>query len=154
MGHDILVLEGRSGLALPVDRAALEQFGEEIQRAKIAALRAAELLSAAGRGHDAATAAAAAIRVDPYCEAAYRVGMRALGSLGVGTGFAMAAKLAHPKKEVLCYYGDGSFGMNVQDAVDFPRVHHQWQPDRLSLERGISPEDAERLAEVAFAAAR
>ena len=32
----------------------------------------------------------------------------ALGSLGVGTGFALAAKLAHPKKEVLCYYGDGS----------------------------------------------
>ncbi|HEY6212776.1 MAG TPA: gamma-glutamyltransferase [Vicinamibacterales bacterium] len=32
------------------------------------------------------------------------------------------------------------FGMNVQDAVDFPRVHHQWQPDKLSLERGISPD--------------
>jgi len=32
------------------------------------------------------------------------------------------------------------FGMNVQDAVDAPRVHHQWQPDTLSLERGISPD--------------
>jgi hypothetical protein len=32
------------------------------------------------------------------------------------------------------------FGMNVQDAVDAPRVHHQWQPDKLSLERGISPD--------------
>ena len=39
----------------------------------------------------------------------------ALGSLGVGTGFAMAAKLAHPGKEVLCYYGDGSFGMTAFD---------------------------------------
>lgn len=39
----------------------------------------------------------------------------ALGSLGVGTGFSMAAKLAHPKKEVLCYYGDGSFGMTAFD---------------------------------------
>jgi acetolactate synthase I/II/III large subunit len=39
----------------------------------------------------------------------------ALGSLGVGTGFAMAAKLAHPKKEVLCYYGDGAFGMTAFD---------------------------------------
>ncbi|NIW04303.1 MAG: thiamine pyrophosphate-binding protein [Gammaproteobacteria bacterium] len=39
----------------------------------------------------------------------------ALGSLGVGTGFAMAAKLAHPNKEVLCYYGDGSFGMTAFD---------------------------------------
>lgn len=32
------------------------------------------------------------------------------------------------------------FGMNVQDAVDFPRFHHQWQPDRLSLESGFSPD--------------
>jgi gamma-glutamyltranspeptidase/glutathione hydrolase len=32
------------------------------------------------------------------------------------------------------------FGMNVQDAIDFPRVHHQWQPDKLSLERNISPD--------------
>ena len=39
----------------------------------------------------------------------------ALGGLGVGTGFAMAAKLAHPNKEVLCYYGDGSFGMTAFD---------------------------------------
>ena len=39
----------------------------------------------------------------------------ALGSLGVGTGFALAAKLANPRKEVLCYYGDGSFGMTGFD---------------------------------------
>jgi len=39
----------------------------------------------------------------------------ALGSLGVGTGFAMASKLAHPDKEVMCLYGDGSFGMTGFD---------------------------------------
>ncbi len=39
----------------------------------------------------------------------------ALGSLGVGTGFALAAKLAHPNKEVLCYYGDGAFAMTAFD---------------------------------------
>jgi acetolactate synthase-1/2/3 large subunit len=39
----------------------------------------------------------------------------ALGSLGVGTGFAMAAGLAHPQKEVICLYGDGSFGMTAFD---------------------------------------
>jgi len=39
----------------------------------------------------------------------------ALGSLGVGTGFAIAAGLAQPGKEVLCYYGDGSFGMTAFD---------------------------------------
>jgi len=39
----------------------------------------------------------------------------ALGSLGVGTGFAIAAGLAHPWKEVLCYYGDGAFSMTAFD---------------------------------------
>ncbi|MGO4155686.1 thiamine pyrophosphate-binding protein [Cupriavidus sp. YAF13] len=39
----------------------------------------------------------------------------ALGSLGVGTGFAIAAGLANPNKEILCYYGDGSFGMTAFD---------------------------------------
>ena len=39
----------------------------------------------------------------------------ALGSLGVGTGFALAAKLVNPGKEVLVYYGDGSFGMTAFD---------------------------------------
>ncbi len=39
----------------------------------------------------------------------------ALGALGVGTGFALASKLVRPEKEVLCYYGDGSFGMTAFD---------------------------------------
>jgi gamma-glutamyltranspeptidase/glutathione hydrolase len=32
------------------------------------------------------------------------------------------------------------FGMNAQEAVDAPRFHHQWQPDRLSMEKGFSPD--------------
>lgn len=32
------------------------------------------------------------------------------------------------------------FGMNVQEATDFPRIHHQWLPDELRVERGISPD--------------
>jgi gamma-glutamyltranspeptidase/glutathione hydrolase len=32
------------------------------------------------------------------------------------------------------------FHMNIQDAVDWPRFHHQWMPDRLYLEQGISPD--------------
>ncbi|HXP85467.1 MAG TPA: gamma-glutamyltransferase [Bryobacteraceae bacterium] len=32
------------------------------------------------------------------------------------------------------------FGMNVQDAIDAPRFHHQWLPDRLYLEAGVSPD--------------
>src|SRR5262249_47431611 len=53
------------------------------------------------------------------------------------------------------------FGMNVQDAVDAPRFHHQWLPDTLSVERGISPDtvailksrgyDVDNAAGLAFA---
>ena len=32
------------------------------------------------------------------------------------------------------------FGMNVQDAVNWPRIHHQWLPDQLVLEPGFSPD--------------
>jgi len=33
------------------------------------------------------------------------------------------------------------FGMTVQQAVDAPRIHHQWLPDRVSYERfGLSPD--------------
>lgn len=32
------------------------------------------------------------------------------------------------------------FGMTVQQAVDQPRLHHQWRPDTLYLERGFSPD--------------
>jgi gamma-glutamyltranspeptidase/glutathione hydrolase len=32
------------------------------------------------------------------------------------------------------------FHMNVQEAVDNPRFHHQWKPDRLELEKGFSPD--------------
>ena len=45
-----------------------------------------------------------------------------LGTLGVGTGFAMAAKLTHPKREVVALFGDGSFamtGFDIQTAIRF-----------------------------------
>lgn len=32
------------------------------------------------------------------------------------------------------------FKLNMQDAIDTPRLHHQWQPDTLYLERGWSPD--------------
>lgn len=32
------------------------------------------------------------------------------------------------------------FGMNLADAVDAPRLHHQWMPDVLRMERGFSPD--------------
>ncbi len=32
------------------------------------------------------------------------------------------------------------FGMNIQTAIDRPRFHHQWKPDRLLMEDGFSPD--------------
>jgi gamma-glutamyltranspeptidase/glutathione hydrolase len=41
----------------------------------------------------------------------------------------------------------GVFGMNAQQAVAAPRMHHQWMPDRISLDPfGFSP-DTIRLLE-------
>jgi acetolactate synthase I/II/III large subunit len=65
-----------------------------------------------GDGGDVVTISAQAVR--PRAPGQW-MDPGALGSLGVGTGFAIAAGLANPDKEVLCYYGDGSFGMTAFD---------------------------------------
>lgn len=38
-----------------------------------------------------------------------------LGTLGVGPGYAMAAKLARPESPVVIMYGDGSFGLHAME---------------------------------------
>ena len=65
-----------------------------------------------GDGGDVVTISAQAVR--PKAPGQW-MDPGALGSLGVGTGFSIAAKLADPNKEVICYYGDGSFGMTAFD---------------------------------------
>jgi gamma-glutamyltranspeptidase / glutathione hydrolase len=42
------------------------------------------------------------------------------------------------------------FGMNLQDAVDFPRVHDQWMPDRIGVERGVSPDTIAALKRMGY----
>jgi len=42
------------------------------------------------------------------------------------------------------------FHMNVQDAVDFPRIHHQWKPDRLECEVGVSPDTISVLKQMGY----
>jgi gamma-glutamyltranspeptidase/glutathione hydrolase len=38
------------------------------------------------------------------------------------------------------------FGMNAQEAVDAPKFHHQWLPDRITYERfGFSPDTVAEL---------
>ena len=38
-----------------------------------------------------------------------------MGTLGAGPGFAIAAKLAHPEKQVALLYGDGAFGLHAME---------------------------------------
>jgi gamma-glutamyltranspeptidase/glutathione hydrolase len=38
------------------------------------------------------------------------------------------------------------YGMNAQEAVDAPRLHHQWLPDRTDYEQtGLSPDTVKLL---------
>src|SRR5262249_28674090 len=48
-----------------------------------------------------------------------------LGTLGVGPGYAMAAKLARPESTVVLVYGDGSFGLH---AMEFEAMARQRIP--------------------------
>lgn len=48
-----------------------------------------------------------------------------LGTLGVGPGYAMAAKLARPNSRVVIVYGDGSFGLH---AMEFEAMARQKIP--------------------------
>ncbi|MBM9604827.1 gamma-glutamyltransferase [Desulfopila inferna] len=38
-------------------------------------------------------------------------------------------------------------GLNIQSAVTAPRVHHQWLPDEIHIEEGISPDTIDLLEE-------
>ncbi|MGF2734514.1 gamma-glutamyltransferase [Marinobacter sp. DUT-1] len=35
--------------------------------------------------------------------------------------------------------------MNIQTAVSVPRIHHQWLPDEIRIEQGVSPDTVQRL---------
>ncbi|MDQ6707078.1 MAG: gamma-glutamyltransferase [Acidobacteriota bacterium] len=37
------------------------------------------------------------------------------------------------------------FHMNAQQAIDQPRIHHQWLPDAITMERGFSPDTIDLL---------
>jgi gamma-glutamyltranspeptidase/glutathione hydrolase len=36
-------------------------------------------------------------------------------------------------------------GMNIQSAVNAPRIHHQWLPEEIRIEEGISPDTVDLL---------
>jgi len=42
------------------------------------------------------------------------------------------------------------YGMNIQEAVDAPRFHHQWMPDVLNVEQWFSPDTAQALQKMGY----
>ena len=46
-----------------------------------------------------------------------------MGTLGAGTGFAMAAQIARPGQRVLILHGDGAFGLNGMEFESMARQH-------------------------------
>jgi gamma-glutamyltranspeptidase/glutathione hydrolase len=42
------------------------------------------------------------------------------------------------------------YGMNIQESVDAPRFHNQWQPDVLNLEQWFSPDTATALRKMGY----
>jgi len=41
-------------------------------------------------------------------------------------------------------------GMNIADATAAPRIHHQWMPDELRIEQGISPDTQNLLRKLGY----
>lgn len=65
-----------------------------------------------GDGGDFVATAASVVRV---YEQGHWLDPGPLGTLGVGPGYAMAAKLAKPSSPVIIMYGDGSFGLHAME---------------------------------------
>lgn len=67
---------------------------------------------AIGDGGDFVATAASVLRI---YEQGHWLDPGPLGTLGVGPGYAMAAKLAKPDHPVIIVYGDGSFGLHAME---------------------------------------
>jgi gamma-glutamyltranspeptidase/glutathione hydrolase len=46
------------------------------------------------------------------------------------------------------------YGMNIQEAVDAPRFHHQWMPDRVMVEKAFPQDKVEALEKMGHTVAR
>ncbi len=60
------------------------------------------------------------------------------GKLALVTGSPGGSAIINTVLQIILNFAD--HGMNPAEAVAAPRIHHQWMPDRLSAERGISPD--------------
>jgi gamma-glutamyltranspeptidase / glutathione hydrolase len=48
------------------------------------------------------------------------------------------------------FLSSAEFGLNIQQAVDAPRFHHQYKPDTLYLEPGFAPDTVEALRKMGY----
>ena len=67
------------------------------------------------------------------------------GKLELATGTPGGSRIISMVTQIIIDMVD--FGMNPAEAVAAPRMHHQWLPDVLRVEQGVSP-DTVRLLEV------
>jgi gamma-glutamyltranspeptidase/glutathione hydrolase len=67
------------------------------------------------------------------------------GRLAMVTGSPGGSRIISTVLQVIVNTVD--FGMNLAEAVAAPRVHHQWRPDMLLVETGLSPDTLRLLRE-------
>lgn len=67
------------------------------------------------------------------------------GRLVLVTGSPGGSRIISTTLQVITNIVD--FDMNIAEAVAAPRIHHQWRPDALSVERGLSPDTLRLLRE-------
>lgn len=60
------------------------------------------------------------------------------GELVLATGSPGGSRIINVVVQIILDAVD--FGLNAAEAVQSPRVHHQWSPDVLRVERGLSPD--------------
>ncbi|HEY0352555.1 MAG TPA: gamma-glutamyltransferase [Enterovirga sp.] len=67
------------------------------------------------------------------------------GKLVLVTGSPGGSRIITTVLQVVLGFVD--FGLNIAEAVAAPRVHHQWRPDALLVETGLSPDTLAKLRE-------
>ena len=67
------------------------------------------------------------------------------GRLVMATGSPGGSRIITTVLQVIL--GSVDFGLNIAEAVAAPRIHHQWRPDALLVETGLSPDTLRLLRE-------
>src|ERR1700731_1426582 len=65
------------------------------------------------------------------------------GELELVTGSPGGSRIITIVTEIILDIVD--FGMNIAEATEAVRVHHQWRPDELQVERGLAPDTIRQL---------